>query len=157
MKKILMALMALSIVCAGVAMAEETKNTQLTYTVTEPPSEYSVIIPASAAFTQESATLEISIGKDSWLATGDELTIKLAGSANDFALKHISDAQTIPYTIRNGGVPVRAGGTVLSWKSAEEMPSAVTLELTADITGDEPKGDYKDTLTFNISLDGDNL
>ena len=59
MKRILCSLLVLSLLCAGVALADTnittdggTGETTLTYTVPEPESNYTVIIPADVKFAE---------------------------------------------------------------------------------------------------------
>ena len=160
MKKIFCLLLALSLLCAGVALADTeittdggTGSTTVTYTVPEPGTGYTVVIPASVAILQgeTSATMQISIGTGSTLESGKTLSVKLESSANSFQLKQGDNA--IAYEIRQGGSKLGAGSAVLSWTQGEGIPAAATLnlEVTGSIDG-LPYGSYTDTLTFKATV-----
>ena len=74
MKKLICLLLTLSLLCAGIALADtqittgvETGQTTIIYTVPEPETQYTVTIPSSVSIPQgeTSATMQISIGEDS--------------------------------------------------------------------------------------------
>ena len=143
MKKIFCLLLALSLLCAGIALADNeittdggTGSTTVTYTVPEPGTDFVVIIPPSVTIPQggTSATMQISVGAGSTLESGKTRSVKLESSANNFSLK-------------------LGGGDVLSWTGGEVIPAAATLtmELTESTDG-KTAGDYSDTLTFKLSL-----
>lgn len=160
MKKFLCLLLSLSLLCAGVALAETqvttdggTGETTVTYTVAEKPSEFTVTIPASVSIPQgeTSTTMQISIEESSTLATGDTLTVTLQATANQFKLK--KDADTIGYKITKDVANITAGSEVLVWKHGEAIPEAATLTLTlTEAIDNKPAGEYSDTLTFEIGL-----
>lgn len=162
MKKTLSLLLALCLLCAGAALAEEnqltpdqqTGTTTVTYTVEEKPSEFVVTIPANVSIPQgaTSATMQISIDAGSTLATGETLAITLESSANNFALKHADQADTLSYTVRQGGENVVAGGKILTWNQGEAIPSAAELTLTVESSEGHTPGEYTDTLTFKATL-----
>ena len=96
MKKIFCLLLTLSLLCMGVALADTeittdggTGSTTVTYTVPEPGTGYTVVIPASVAIPQgeTSTTMQISVGAGSTLESGKTLSVKLESSANNFSLK----------------------------------------------------------------------
>ena len=162
MKKIFCLLLALSLLCAGVALADTeittdggTGSTTVTYTVPEPGTGYTVVIPASVAILQgeTSATMQISIGTGSTLESGKTLSVKLESSANSFQLKQGDNA--ITYAVKKDSQTVNAGDAVLSWTGDEAIPAAATLtmELTESTDG-KTAGDYSDTLTFKLSVTG---
>ena len=104
MKKIFCLLLALSLLCAGVALADTeittdggTGSTTVTYTVPEPGTGYTVVIPASVAIPQgeTSTTMQISVGAGSTLESGKTLSVKLESSANNFSLKLAGGSDTI--------------------------------------------------------------
>ena len=163
MKKTLSLLLALCLLCAGAALAEEnqltpdqqTGTTTVTYTVAEKPSEFTVTIPANVSIPQgdTSTTMQISIDESSTLATGDTLTVTLQATVNDFKLK--KDADTIGYKITKDVVDINVGSEVLVWKHSEAIPEAATLTLTlTEAIDNKPAGEYSDTLTFEIGLEG---
>ena len=124
MKRILCSLLVLSLLCAGVALADTeistdggTGETTITYTVPETPSEFTVLIPPSVSILQgqTSTTMEISIAGDSTLAADDTLSIYLEKSANNFHLKLANGSDTIAYAVSKDGQPLSAGDTVLTW------------------------------------------
>ena len=93
MKKIFCLLLALSLLCAGIALADNeittdggTGSTTVTYTVPEPGTDFVVIIPPSVTIPQgeTSATMQISIEEGSTLESGKTLSVKLESSANGF-------------------------------------------------------------------------
>ena len=162
MKRILCSLLVLSLLCAGVALADTnittdggTGETTLTYTVPEPESNYTVIIPADVKFAEEqtSTTMQISVGADSTLESGKTLSVKLESSANGFKLQLAEGSETIGYAVKKDSQTVNAGDAVLSWKGDEAIPAATTLtmELTESTDG-KTAGDYSDTLTFKLTL-----
>ena len=162
MKKIFCLLLALSLLCAGVALADTeittdggTGSTTVTYTVPEPGTGYTVVIPASVAISQgeTSTTMQISVGAGSTLESGKTLSVKLESSANSFQLKQGDNA--ITYAVKKDSQTVNAGDAVLSWTGDEAIPAAATLtmELTESTDG-KTAGDYSDTLTFKLSVTG---
>ena len=162
MKKIFCLLLTLSLLCMGVALADTsittdggTGETTLTYTVPEPESNYTVIIPADVKFAEEqtSTTMQISVGADSTLESGKTLSVKLESSTNEFKLQLAGGSDTIGYMVKKDSQAVNAGDAVLSWKGGEAIPAATTLtmELTESTDG-KTAGDYSDTLTFKLSL-----
>ena len=164
MKRILCSLLVLSLLCASVALADTnittdggTGETTLTYTVPEPESNYTVIIPADVKFAEEqtSTTMQISIGTGSTLESGKTLSVKLESSANNFSLKLAGGSDTIGYAVKKDSQAVNAGDAVLSWTGGQAIPEAATLtmELT-ELTDGKTAGDYSDTLTFKLSVTG---
>ena len=164
MKRILCSLLVLSLLCAGVALADTnittdggTGETTLTYTVPEPGTDFVVIIPPSVTIPQgeTSTTMQISVGADSTLESGKTLSVKLESSANNFSLKLAGGSDTIGYKVEKDSQAVNAGNAVLSWTGGEVIPAAATLtmELTESTDG-KTAGDYSDTLTFKLSVTG---
>ena len=164
MKRILCSLLVLSLLCAGVALADTnittdggTGSTTVTYTVPEPGTGYTVVIPASVAIPQgeTSTTMQISVGADSTLESGKTLSVKLESSANGFKLQLAEGSETISYKVEKDGQAVNASGDVLSWTGGQAIPEAATLtmELTESTDG-KTAGDYSDTLTFKLSVTG---
>lgn len=163
MKKPSCLLLALSLLCAGIALAEEkvidpnnlSQSTTVTFDVPEPVTDYTVTIPANVAFVDDATTtnMTVTIGADSTLAVGATLQVTLESSANSFQLKQGDNA--IAYQIEQGGSSLSAGSAVLSWTQGEEIPAAATLNL--EVTGpidDLPYGSYTDTLTFKATVSG---
>ena len=164
MKKIFCLLLALSLLCAGVALADTQNTTDggagsttVTYTVPQAQTGYTVIIPASVTIPQggTSTTMQISIGTGSTLESGKTLSVKLESSANNFSLKLAGGSDTIGYKVEKDSQAVNAGNAVLSWTGGEVIPAAATLtmELTESTDG-KTAGDYSDTLTFKLSVTG---
>ena len=164
MKKLLSLLLTLSLLYAGVALADTeittdggTGSTTVTYTVPEAGTGYTVIIPASVNIPQgdTSTTMQISIGTGSTLESGKTLSVKLESSANNFSLKLAGGSDTIGYKVEKDSQAVNAGNAVLSWTGGEVIPAAATLtmELTESTDG-KTAGDYSDTLTFKLSVTG---
>ena len=164
MKKIFCLLLALSLLCMGVALADTeittdggTGSTTVTYTVPEAQTGYTVIIPASVTIPQggTSTTMQISIGTGSTLESGKTLSVKLESSANNFSLKLAGGSDAIGYKVEKDGQAVNASGDVLSWTGGQAIPEAATLtmELTESTDG-KTAGDYSDTLTFKLSVTG---
>ena len=164
MKKVLCLLLTLSLLCAGVALADTnittdggTGSTTVTYTVPEPGTDFVVIIPPSVTIPQggTSATMQISIGTGSTLESGKTLSVKLESSANGFKLQLAEGSETISYKVEKDGQAVNASGDVLSWTGGQAIPEAATLtmELT-ELTDGKTAGDYSDTLTFKLSVTG---
>ena len=162
MKKFLSLLLTLSLLCAGIALADTeittdggTGETTVTYTVPEPGTEFVVIIPPSVTIPQgeTSATMQISVGADSTLESGKTLSVKLESSTNEFKLQLAGGSDTIGYMVKKDSQAVNAGGDVLSWTGGEAIPAATTLtmELTESTDG-KTAGDYSDTLTFKLTL-----
>ena len=164
MKKIFCLLLALSLLCAGIALADNeittdggTGSTTVTYTVPEPGTGYTVVIPASVAIPQgeTSTTMQISVGAGSTLESGKTLSVKLESSANNFSLKLAGGSDTISYKVEKDSQNLSANDEVLSWTGGEAIPAAATLtmELTESTDG-KTAGDYSDTLTFKLSVTG---
>ena len=164
MKRILCSLLVLSLLCAGVALADTeittdggTGSTTVTYTVPEPGTGYTVVIPASVAILQgeTSTTMQISVGAGSTLESGKTLSVKLESSANNFSLKLAGGSDTIGYKVEKDSQNLSANDEVLSWTGGEVIPAAATLtmELTESTDG-KTAGDYSDTLTFKLSVTG---
>ena len=160
MKKLICLLLTLSLLCAGIALAENTidpsnpsQNTTVTFDIPEPQTDYTVTIPASVAFAGSATTTDmtVTIGADSTLAVGATLQVTLDSSANSFQLKQ--DDNAIAYEIKQGGSSLSAGSAVLSWTQGEAIPGAATLNLavTGSIDG-LPYGSYTDTLTFKATV-----
>ncbi len=161
MKEFLSLLLTLSLLCAGVALAEEnvikpdtpSQNTTVTFDIPEPKTDYTVTIPASVTFVGDATTtsMTVTIGADSTLAVGATLQVTLDSSANSFQLKQ--DDNAIAYEIKQGGSSLSAGSAVLSWTQGEAIPGAATLNLavTGSIDG-LPYGSYTDTLTFKATV-----
>lgn len=167
MKRILCSLLVLSLLCAGVALADTeistdggTGETTITYTVPETPSEFTVLIPPSVSILQgqTSTTMEISIAGDSTLTADDTLSINLEKSANNFHLKLANGSDTIAYAVSKDGQPLSAGDTVLTWESGESIPAPakLTMAITENIE-EKTAGDYSDTLTFTVVLETTNV
>ena len=162
MKKLICLLLTLSLLCAGIALAENTidpsnpsQNTTVTFDIPEPQTDYTVTIPASVAFAGSATTTDmtVTIGADSTLAVGATLQVVLESSANSFQLKQGDNA--ITYAMKKDSQTVNAGDAVLSWKGGEAIPAAptLTMELTESTDG-KTAGDYSDTLTFKLTLEG---
>lgn len=164
MKKIFCLLLALSLLCAGVALADTeittdggTGSTTVTYTVPEPGTGYTVVIPASVAIPQgeTSTTMQISVGAGSTLESGKTLSVKLESSANGFKLQLAEGSETISYKVEKDGQAVNASGDVLSWTGGQAIPEAATLTMAlTESTDGKTAGDYSDTLTFKLSVTG---
>ena len=164
MKRILCSLLVLSLLCAGVALADTnittdggTGSTTVTYTVPEPGTGYTVVIPASVAIPQgeTSTTMQISVGADSTLESGKTLSVKLESSANNFSLMLAGGSDAIAYAVKKDNQTVNAGDAVLSWKGGEVIPAAATLTMAlTESTGGKTAGEYSDTLTFKLSVTG---
>ena len=164
MKRILCSLLVLSLLCAGVALADTnittdggTGSTTVTYTVPEPGTDFVVIIPPSVTIPQggTSATMQISVGADSTLESGKTLSVKLESSANGFKLQLAEGSETISYKVEKDGQAVNASGDVLSWTGGQAIPEAATLTMAlTESTDGKTAGDYSDTLTFKLSVTG---
>ena len=162
MKKILCLLLTLSLLCAGVALADTeittdggTGSTTVTYTIPEAQTGYTVIIPPSVSILQgeTSATMQISVGADSTLESGKTLSVKLESSANNFSLKLAGGSDAIAYAVKKDSQAVNASDAVLSWTGGEAIPAAATLTMgLTESTDGKTAGDYSDTLTFKLSL-----
>lgn len=163
MKKPICLLLALSLLCAGIALAEEkvidpnnlSQSTTVTFDVPEPVTDYTVTIPASVAFVDDATTtnMTVTIGADSTLAVGATLKVILENSSNSFQLKQGDNA--IAYAIKKDGSALSTGSEVLTWTEGEAVPGAATLnlEVTGSIDG-LPYGSYTDTLTFKATVSG---
>ena len=160
MKKLFSLLLSLSLLCAGVAVAENvidvenpSQSTTVTFEVPEPETSYTVTIPASVSFIEDATTasMSVTIGGDSTLAIGATLKVILENSSNSFQLKQGDNA--IAYAIKKDGSPLSTGSEVLTWTEGEAVPGAATLnlEVTGTIDG-LPSGAYTDTLTFKATV-----
>ena len=158
MKRILCSLLVLSLLCAGVALADTEISTD--GGTGETTSEFTVLIPPSVSILQgqTSTTMEISIAGDSTLAADDTLSINLEKSANNFHLKLANGSDTIAYAVSKDGQPLSAGDTVLTWESGESIPAPakLTMAITENIE-EKTAGDYTDTLTFTVVLETTNV
>ena len=150
MKKLFSLLLSLSLLCAGVAVAENvidvenpSQSTTVTFEVPEPETSYTVTIPASVSFIEDATTasMSVTIGGDSTLAIGATLKVILENSSNSFQLKQGDNA--IAYAIKKDGSPLSTGSEVLTWTEGEAVPGAATLnlEVTGTIDG-LPYGSY---------------
>ena len=160
MKKLFSLLLSLSLLCAGVAVAENvidvenpSQSTTVTFEVPEPETSYTVTIPASVSFIEDATTtsMSVTIGVDSTLAIGATLKVILENSSNSFQLKQGDNA--IAYAIKKDGSPLSTGSEVLTWTEGEAVPGAATLnlEVTGAIDG-LPSGAYTDILTFKATV-----
>ena len=160
MKKLFSLLLSLSLLCAGVAVAENvidvenpSQSTTVTFEVPEPETSYTVTIPASVSFIEDATTtsMSVTIGGDSTLAIGATLKVILENSSNSFQRKQGDNA--IAYAIKKDGSALSTGSEVLTWTEGEAVPGAATLNL--EVTGpidDLPYGSYTDTLTFKATV-----
>ena len=115
MKKLFSLLLSLSLLCAGVAVAENvidvenpSQSTTVTFEVPEPETSYTVTIPASVSFIEDATTtsMSVTIGGDSTLAIGATLKVILENSSNSFQLKQGDNA--IAYAIKKMCIRDRA-------------------------------------------------
>ncbi len=160
MKKLFSLFLSLSLLCAGVAVAENvidvgnpSQSTTVTFEVPEPETSYTVTIPASVSFIEDATTasMSVTIGGDSTLAIGATLKVILENSSNSFQLKQGDNA--IAYAIKKDGSALSTGSEVLTWTEGEAVPGAATLnlEVTGSIDG-LPSGAYTDILTFKATV-----
>lgn len=162
MKKFFCLLLTLSLLSAGVALAETnittdggTGETTVKYTVPEAETQYIVVIPSSVTIPEgeTSASMQISIDGSSTLETGKTLNVKLESSANSFKLQMSDSSDSIAYTVKKDSQSLSAGSEVLSWAGGEAIPAAATLTMALDESTDgKTAGDYSDTLTFKLSV-----
>ena len=153
-KELLCVLLTLSLLCAGVALAEETKNTVITFTVPSPQTDYTVIIPASMNFAlgETQKSMNVAFGEGSTLAEDQSLSVRFVATENDFRLRQVDGDGSIAYTVEMEGAMLEANDAVLVWNGGSAMPAAKALTVTLNLTGSEPAGDYSDTLTFEVNL-----
>ena len=124
MKKLICLLLALSLLCAGVALADTEINTDggtgettVTYTVPEAGTDYTVIIPPSVNFDAgTTATLSVSIAEGSTLAQKKELSVQLSDTKNFYRL--LNGDNEIRYEIWKESLRLSEGSEVLSWRAA---------------------------------------
>ena len=85
-------------------------------------------------------------------SASEKVVMKLASSANNFNVKHSTDAtKLVPYSVTKDSTAVPAGGEVVSCPANEE---SATQDLMFTLTGTIPlAGTYSDSLTFTIGVE----
>lgn len=172
MKKILALVLALGLLCGGVAMADnttinqdstsKTASTTVSYTIATNET-YTVTIPSSVALNpkQDSTALYgelvIDLSAKSFNVAGKGIEVKLSNAA----FKLANGTNEIAYSIQNGNSQVGKGDVVLSWMYSnfsghQQITGArALLKITTDsIAATQVAGTYSDTLTFNVSVTG---
>ena len=149
MKKLLCALLTLSLIFCAAALAEgtydeddSTASTTLTTTIKGPDApSYTLIIPSTLTITPN--------------ATSTTLTVQLteANNANSIRVE----------TAANGSMTNGSGGTIeftvtsneLSFSNFSSLPSPkmMNINITADEWQQAPAGDYTGTMSFTISAE----
>lgn len=144
MKKFLSLLLALSLLCTGVALADitaddETGSTTVTYIVPEPGTGYTVIIPP---------TLTIAPN-----ATSTTLTVQLTEEKNVKSVS-VETAASGSMTNGNGGaIDFTVTSNELTFSNFKSLPSSkvMTINITAEEWQKAPAGTYTGTMSFTIS------
>lgn len=161
MKKLFSLILALCLLCSGAALADNTitanngtSTTTVTYTIQQNES-FTVTIPASVTLTAGKASglsgsMTISLNADKFNVSGKGIDVKLSNAA----FKLVSGSNEIAYTIQKGSDNVQKGDTVLSWAFGSGVFTASQeLTITAQSVAEHlPAGEYKDTLTFAVSV-----
>lgn len=152
MKKLLRALLALTLVLSLPVMAwAETKTTTVEFKV-EPA--YTVTIPATVTLdkvtdTGDYAKTETITAENVRLLEGQQVQVKLTGS---FKLKTAADATyELPYTVKVDGsaTPISSGDVVATFGTSTEKQTS-TLSFEAE--NPQYAGDYSDQVTFTIEV-----
>ena len=144
MKKFLSLLLALSLLCAGTALADitaddETGSTTVTYIVPEPGTSYTIIIPP---------TLTIAPN-----ATSTTLTVQLTEEKNVKSVS-VETAASGSMTNGNGGaIDFTVTSNELTFSNFKSLPSSkvMTINITAEEWQQVPAGTYTGTMSFTIS------
>lgn len=162
MKKILAMVLALCLMCGGAALADnttinqdtqnKTANTTISYTISA-GENYIVTIPSSLTLTNSgdklSGTIAIRLDASGFNVSGKTIAVKLS----EAAFKLVNGEKEIPYNIKAAGVEYKSGDTVLSWTYGEatDTTRALVVQSTSGLSN-LPAGEYKDTLTFAVSV-----
>lgn len=163
MKKAFAMLLALCLLCGGVALAEnstinqdsasKTADTTVSYTIAENET-YTVTIPSSVTLTNAgdnlSGTVSVRLQTPNFNVVGKTIAVKLTKAAFELA----NGDNKIPYSIKSAGNGVALNDTVLSWTYGDattDNTKALTVQSTNGLSN-LPAGDYTDTLTFTVSV-----
>ena len=133
MKKLWGFLLALSLLCAGAALADitaddETGSTTVTYIVSEPGTSYTVIIPPT-------------------------LTVQLTEEKNVKSVS-VETAASGSMTNGNGGaIDFTVTSNELTFSNFKSLPSSkvMTINITAEEWQKAPAGTYTGTMSFTTS------
>lgn len=168
MKKLFSLILALCLLCSGAALADnntttitdtstsKNANTTVSYKIDENES-FTVTIPASVTLTAGegetsglSGNMTILLDANSFNVSGKGIDVKLSNAA----FKLANGSNKIDYTIQKGEDAVKKGDTVLSWAfGSGTFKASQELTITAQSVADHlPAGEYKDTLTFAVSV-----
>lgn len=161
MKKLFSLILALCLLCSGAALADNTitanngtSSTTVTYTIQQNEA-FTVTIPASVTLAAGetsglSGSMTISLNADKFNVSGKGIDVKLSNAA----FKLVSGSNEIAYTIQKGSDNVQKGDSVLSWAfGSGAFAASQELKITAQTVAEHlPAGEYKDTLTFAVSV-----
>lgn len=114
---------------------------------------YTVSIPDSIDLSTDNA-MKVSV-TDAMLPPNTTLNLTISSSNYNegwYCVDKYSSNNTLPYSIKNGSENVKSGDAVLSLEAGIDTSASATLNLSYE----KPKvsGNYRDTLTFKVDLDG---
>lgn len=171
MKKILALVLALGLLCGGVAMADnttinqdsasKTASTTVSYTIAT-CEEYSVTIPSSVTMSGSSdnisGSITIKLNTEKFNAAGKTIKVVLSSATNyaDSQYALVSGENKINYTLKQSGKEYKPGDTVIEWTYGGGTQVSQNLIAQAYPSSSLPAGEYSDTLTFAVSVTGGN-
>lgn len=174
MKKILVLILALCLLCSGMAFADttikqdstdKTGKTTVSYSVATNES-YTVTIPGSVTLTattdedssELTGSMSLSLKANDFNVSGKTINVRLTGTDNDFNL--VNGGQKISYSLTRSGSSdaITKNATVLNWALSSGLQfnaweTSATYTISADIPEHALAGAYTDTLTFTVSVD----
>ena len=152
MKKILALILALCLLCGAVALAENTKTTEVYYQM-DPNEGYTVTIPADLNLTgteygRPTEYMDVKIEAPDFNVPGRTISVALTAAA----FKLVNGTSDMPYVIEIGGEEVALNDVIAQWTFGD---AAVTKELRVHVTSLDNAlvaGKYSDKLTFTITV-----
>ena len=167
-KKLLAAVMALTMVSAIAPMSTfaEDENTVITHTSPTPweanmtatydiQPTYTVTIPASVALSASADVTSNITAEDVLLEKGKNITVTLTegsntDSGNTFHARMANSNSTANYTISVDDTVVSVGGVVATFAAGTPDPQPKTLTFSK-ASGWSKAGEHTETLTFTIA------
>lgn len=158
MKKLLTVMLSvlMLLVTSVSVFAEDTKDTNLTYTVTE---SYEWTQPSAITFTTESSgttqTGNLQVTK-CIIANGKVLNIYAKGSGTSAAFTITDGSDALTYTLKAGDTSVATGGKALTLAAGANLTTLGTVTITFDLTdanAGKKAGTFIGTCTFEAKVE----